>query len=428
MVRGRRRSERPRRGGRSRRGGGGRRPAIELDIPEGAVAARETEALPEVAYLDRLTPARTEQLQAFSDEHALKVGDLNLLNRAFSHKSYTNEIGLPHNEQNEKLEFFGDGVLGLVVNEHLFRRFPDAEEGDLAKIKSAVVSEATLSEVARRLRLDRYILLGRGEEASGGRHRAGLLADCLEAVIGATYLSAGLDAARAFVLHFIEEEVGRATTDEGASDFKSLLQEHAQRVWRVRPSYRLLRTVGPEHSKEFRIEVHAGSRRATGTGRSKKEAEQAAAEALYRRNVGRDREGSERPPREDRFDRGRRLEPRPESSAPAADEATPAEPVAEATAGEAAAEAVDDAASDRLPGFEEPTGWPPDAEAPAGSPEDERAPVVDRSTADAPAEAGDGTPATEEAPSDEAPKEEAAPARRRGRGRRGGRGRGRGRR
>lgn len=294
-------------GGGRRRGGGGGRPAVIVEIPEGAIAPRESEALPEVAYLDRLTPAREAQLRAFCDEQGLPLRDLNLLNRALSHRSYTNEVGLPHNEQNEKLEFFGDGVLGLLVNEYLFRRFPDAEEGDLAKTKSAVVSEATLAGIAGRIGLQRFILLGRGEEASGGRYRAGLLADCLEAVIGAVYIDAGLDAARRFVVRHVGPEIERVSSAEGTADWKSLLQERAQRDLRTRPSYRLVSERGPEHAKEFRVEVVVAGRRATGTGRSKKEAEQAAAESLYRQICA---EGGR-----ERAERGGPARPRPDEAA-----------------------------------------------------------------------------------------------------------------
>lgn len=355
---GRGRPDRPgRRGGRR---GGGR--AFIVEIPEGAIAQTEIESLPEVAYLDRLTPAREEQLRAFSEQEGLGVKDFNLLNRALSHKSYTNELGLSHNEQNEKLEFFGDGVLGLVVNEHLFRRFPDAEEGDLAKIKSQVVSEATLDRIARKIRLERLILLGRGEEASGGRTRAALLADCLEAVIGATYLDAGLDAARAFVLRYIDEEVGRAATLEGRSDYKSLLQEHAQRSFRARPSYRLLRSSGPEHAKQFRVEAEAAGQRAQGEGRTKKEAEQAAAEALYRRLIS-GRGGDRRRQEEDADDRrlgpGRRIvDRREEGEGAEGSEAAEDRPAAEETGAQAGAEAP-------LPEGEQPPAQV-EAEGPAG--------------------------------------------------------------
>ncbi|RMH54746.1 MAG: ribonuclease III [Candidatus Hydrogenedentota bacterium] len=235
--------------------------------------------LPKLDYLDRVDEPRRRELKSFLDRLGLQMNDYNLLNRALSHKSYTNERGYSHNEQSEKLEFFGDGVLGLVINEYLFKVFPDFEEGELAKIKSAVVSESSLAEVAEEIGLGKMILLGRSERRSGGDKRPSLLADILEAFIGALYIDQGLPTVRKFILRYLESKVRAVSTQESAGDYKSYLQELVQREHGERPVYTVVKTAGPDHSRTFRVTVSfAGKERASGSGGSKKEAEQAAAE------------------------------------------------------------------------------------------------------------------------------------------------------
>jgi ribonuclease-3 len=176
------------------------------------------------------------------------------------------------------LEFLGDAVLGLVVTTHLFRAFPELREGDLARIKAAVVSSATLSVVAREIGLGEALLLGRGEENSGGREKASLLADCLEAVIGAVYLSSGLDAAESFVLEHLGESMEEEATRSVLGDPKNVLQELAAQLGLDAPAYRLS-DHGPEHAKVFTALVELGTIHGRGEGRSKKEAERHAAMA-----------------------------------------------------------------------------------------------------------------------------------------------------
>jgi ribonuclease-3 len=202
-----------------------------------------------------------------------------LLLLALTHKSYANETS---GEDNERLEFLGDAVLGLVSSEYLYKRLPEAPEGELAKIRAAVVCEATLAAIARRLGLNEAVFLGRGELKSGGANRQSTLCDALEAVLGAIYLDGGLGPARQFVLANIVPEIDRAVAGETVIDAKTVLQELVQERQRLTPLYRLVASDGPDHNKVFTVEVYWGEKTwGRGRGRSKKAAEQAAArEAL----------------------------------------------------------------------------------------------------------------------------------------------------
>ncbi len=201
------------------------------------------------------------------------------------HGSYAHEESHRGQESYERLEFLGDAVLNLVVSDHLYRRFPMAREGELARMRARLVSEPTLAEIARGLELGRYILLGKGEERSGGRDRPSLLADALEAVVGAVYVDAGYGVAHAVVSRWIGPLLERL--EEMRGDFKGQLQEVIQRRERVVPQYRITSTQGPDHAKEFVAVVEVSGRiLGQGRGKSKKEAEQAAAaDALQRLGV-----------------------------------------------------------------------------------------------------------------------------------------------
>jgi len=243
------------------------------------VKRHKRDPLPKVDYLDRVDAKRKKELEEYCKKIDISIKDLNLLNRALSHKSYTNELGYSHNEQYEKLEFFGDGVLGLIINEYLFKVFPDDEEGELAKIKSAVVSEVALAEMAKDIELSNMILIGRGEERSGGADRPSLQADVVEALIGAIYIDRGLPATRKFVLQHLESRIRVMSKEESVGDYKSHFQEIIQKETGSRPDYVMMKSSGPEHSKLFRIAVEVqGNRYGIGIGKSKKEAEQKAAE------------------------------------------------------------------------------------------------------------------------------------------------------
>ena len=202
-----------------------------------------------------------------------------LLERALTHRSYAYENGgLP---TNERLEFLGDSVLGLVVTDALFRGYPDLPEGHLAKLRAAVVNMRALAGVARGLRLGDYVRLGRGEDGTGGRDKSSILADTLEAVIGAVYIERGLDEASALVHRLFDQVIVKSARLGAGLDWKTSLQElTASGVLGV-PEYHVEES-GPDHQKSFRAMVRVGGHvYGTGEGRSKKEAEQQAAEAAW---------------------------------------------------------------------------------------------------------------------------------------------------
>jgi ribonuclease III len=225
---------------------------------------------------------RRRELLLFQKHAGLRFRRLQLLNLAFSHRSYTNEQ--PQLDgNNEKLEFLGDSVLGMVVSEYLYRELSDMDEGDYARIKSFVVSEESLSGIALRLKIDNYILIGKGEEYSGGRTKKALLADCMEAVIGAYYLDSGLKDVRAFILRLVVPEIEKVLANKHKKDYKTLLQEFAQKHYRSYPVYSVVADSGPDHNRVFWVEVSVDGRSfGPQKGRNKKEAEQAAAGVAYR--------------------------------------------------------------------------------------------------------------------------------------------------
>ena len=197
---------------------------------------------------------------------------------ALTHKSYVNEHRDEGWEDNERLEFLGDAVIDLVVSEYLMARFPLAPEGDLSKLRAAVVDEAGLAAIGRALGLGELLRLGRGEEMTGGREKASLLADTVEAVIAAVFLGGGLAAAHALVDRFLDSAYVGAETGALDRDWKTQLQERGQARHRSSPRYRVVAEAGPDHAKTFEVEVElGGSVLGRGSGRSKKDAEQAAA-------------------------------------------------------------------------------------------------------------------------------------------------------
>jgi ribonuclease-3 len=184
-------------------------------------------------------------------------------------------------QSNERLEFLGDAVLGLVVTDHIFRTYPDLPEGELAKVRATVVSAAALAEVASELSLGEALLLGKGEDASGGREKPSILADAIEAVIGAVYLDGGWDAADRFVMDLLGERIAAASVGPGGQDYKTRLQELAARELEALPEYAVVDD-GPDHAKRFYATVTVqGTEYGTGEGRSKKQAEQAAARIAW---------------------------------------------------------------------------------------------------------------------------------------------------
>jgi ribonuclease III len=198
-----------------------------------------------------------------------------LLVRAVSHRSWCAENA--GQASNETLEFLGDAVLGLVVTDHIFRSYPDLSEGELAKVRASVVNSAALAEVACTIALGEAVMLGKGEDASGGRTKPSILADALEAVIGAVYIDTGWKAAADLVLDLLGDRIAEAASGPGGQDYKTRLQELAAQRFDELPSYRVV-DEGPDHAKMFRAKVSLGGVvRGRGEGRSKKQAEQAAA-------------------------------------------------------------------------------------------------------------------------------------------------------
>jgi ribonuclease III len=203
-----------------------------------------------------------------------------LLERALTHRSYAYEHGgLP---TNERLEFLGDSVLGVIITDALYRTHPDLQEGQLAKLRASVVNTRALAGVARSLDLGRWLRLGKGEEVTNGRDKASILADTMEALIGAVYLDRGLDAAAAMVRRLFDPLMEAATAEGAALDWKTSLQELTAARGLGVPEY-LVSESGPDHQKAFTAAaVVQGSVHGEGAGRSKKEAEQQAAEAAWR--------------------------------------------------------------------------------------------------------------------------------------------------
>ena len=259
-------------------------------------------------------------LAEFCRQYGLPFKDLTLLKLALTHRSYLSVTGQGPRESNERLEFLGDSVLGLVTSEFLYRRHPDEHEGQLTKTKSLLVSKAILSRRALRIGLGRFVLMSHSEVESGGRQRLSILADAFESVIGAVYLDQGFEPAREFIHKHLLAESDAITSDKRHTNYKSHLQEYVQNAFRTHPVYRIRSEYGPDHSKHFMVEVMVGKRTlGEGRGHNKKEAEQAAArDALekverLRRKVrdDEDRAAEQPPEREDRPRAGSaRREPR----------------------------------------------------------------------------------------------------------------------
>ena len=244
-----------------------------------AVPAASTALAPPAARSSEraaATPLSTQELREALGNPVLDPG---LLERALTHRSYAYENGgIP---TNERLEFLGDSVLGVVVTETLYTTHPDLSEGRLAKLRAAVVNARALAEVARRIDLGKHVKLGRGEESTGGRDKASILSDTVEAVIGAIHMSGGIEAS-SDVVHLLFDDVMLAAASMGAGlDWKTSLQELSASLGLGVPDY-VIEDDGPDHMKTFVARVRVGDQLyGHGTGRSKKQAEQGAAETAY---------------------------------------------------------------------------------------------------------------------------------------------------
>ncbi len=223
-----------------------------------------------------------QQLKKFlTKELGLRPGRMEVYSQAFVHRSYVHEQDMATYESNERLEFLGDSVLSLAINEYLLTRYPMLEEGDLSKMKAQLGSRQTLGEVARRMRLTEYLRMGRGEESSRSQNLPSLQGNTFEALVGALYLDRGFQEAAEFVIRYLEPEFQK---DLVGQDYKSVLQEYVQRRFHAPPFYQVVRAHGPEHRKTFEVIMKLNGRvYGRGRGHTKKDAEQGAARHALRR-------------------------------------------------------------------------------------------------------------------------------------------------
>lgn len=207
-----------------------------------------------------------------------KFKDAKLFELARTHTSYANEFKKEKKESNQRLEFLGDSVLSIIVSDYIYKHYLHLPEGSLTKIRAEVVCEKSLYEIAKSIDLGDYLLLGKGEEKAGGRKRVSILADAMEAVLGAIYLDSDIDSARETFMPLLKNRIVDAAAKEGRKDFKTTLQEYVQREGRTEIVYETVGESGPDHDKTYDVEVYInGKKCGSGRGKTKKEAEQQAA-------------------------------------------------------------------------------------------------------------------------------------------------------
>lgn len=225
----------------------------------------------------------TEQLREFETIIDIRFQNRDILRRSLTHRSFVNEVEMEL-QDNERLEFLGDAILDFIVADMLFRRFPDVAEGELTQLRAALVRTDSLAQLAVECRLGDFLLMGKGEVNSGGRERANNLCRGFEAVIGAIYMDRGLEVVKSFVLPRLEELLDYVLEHQLHKDARSMLQERSQAELRFTPVYRLVDSAGPDHEKEFLIEVVVGDIViGEGIGTSKRAAAQSAARAALKR-------------------------------------------------------------------------------------------------------------------------------------------------
>jgi len=226
-----------------------------------------------------LPTERIQELASLQKQIGYTFRDIQLLNKALTHKSYVNENS-ESLKDNERFEFLGDSVLDLIVSGYIIKTFPDFAEGTLSKIRAAVVNESCLAELARQIDLGKYLLLGKGETSSGGREKNSLLANAYEALAGAVYFDSNLETALDIYLPVLGKEIAKYADTDRFWDYKSELQEYTQTHFNCIPNYQIVNEKGPAHAKEFEVAVLVQENiRGRGNGKSKKEAEQAAAKS-----------------------------------------------------------------------------------------------------------------------------------------------------
>lgn len=217
-------------------------------------------------------------LQELCDKIAYQFKDMELLVHALTHSSYSNDLKKNYESNNERLEFLGDAMLDAIVSDDLYRRLQDGQEGQLSKLRALIVCENSLFQCAQKLDLGLYLRLGKGEEKTGGRKRPSILADAVEAVIGAMYLDGGMEAASRFVKSILAETTELALSGKLYSDYKTAFQERIQMNGTKEICYELDRSEGPDHDKTFYVTLRVnGQAMGVGSGKNKKEAEQHAA-------------------------------------------------------------------------------------------------------------------------------------------------------
>ena len=225
-----------------------------------------------------MTEERLRDITALEESLGWSFNDKTLLDKALTHRSYANENSAFSKADNEKLEFLGDAVLQLIISDLLMKEFPDHTEGQLSKLRASIVNESSLADLSRKFRVGDYLLLGKGEEASGGRKKPSLLANALESVIAAMYLDSGYEHTRSLLSIIFESFIEEGDYDSIYYDYKTSVQEKSMLLFKKMPYYILISETGPDHDKCFETSLFIGDRFiATGKGKSKKEAEKQAA-------------------------------------------------------------------------------------------------------------------------------------------------------
>jgi len=234
-----------------------------------------------------ISKERLLQLEKLQEKIKIQFSDVNILNQAFIHPSLTNEKDCLHQDNNQRLEFLGDAVLELVISEYLYKNYNFLNEGQMTKIRALTVCEPSLAKAARQLGLGDYLILGKGEENTGGRQKSSILADTLEALIGAIYVDKNYGTAYDFIISILEMVILKSVEGEWDTDYKTALQEFLQKSDADRVLYRVTKETGPDHDKVFYVDVvWKNEVLGTGVGKSKKQAEQQAAKAALEKIKG----------------------------------------------------------------------------------------------------------------------------------------------
>jgi ribonuclease-3 len=219
-----------------------------------------------------------KRLQELQEKIEYQFKDIKLLEKALIHRSFGNENWEYKNINNEKLELLGDAVLDLIVTEYLYKNYEDATEGELAKLKSMIVSEPVLADISGEIGLGNYLMLSKGEKLTGGRERDSILGDAFEALLGAVYLDSDIDIVKVFGLRYLGHRIEHIDENEDLIDYKTILQEYSQRIYKKIPVYKVIREFGPDHKKSFEMTVSIEDNSiGHGIGKNKKTAEQLSA-------------------------------------------------------------------------------------------------------------------------------------------------------